>query len=501
MLCVRLLYMCVMCECDEMSGYSYMYTVWSNVYTVWSYVYTVWSNVYTVWSNVYTVWSYLYILYGVTCILYGVKCILYGVMCILYGILCVYCMELSVYCMELSVYCMELCIHCMAFSVYTVWSNVYTVWSYVYTVWHSLCILYGVMYTLYGVMYILYGVTCILYGVTCILYGVMYTLYGVMCILYGILCILYGVMCILYGVMYILYGVMCILYVILCILYVILCILYGVMCILYVILCILYGVMCILYVILCILYGVTCMLYSVAVSHRGPQTGWHPLDCQDIWERGMRSDGEYTIYLRGSHHPLPVYCDMTTNGKAWTVVQKRFDGSEDFNQDWQNYLQGFGKANEEYWLGLQNIYRLTMQGPYELRVEMEDMEGAEVYAQYLNFSLSPHALNAESDGYKLHVDGFTDGGAGDILGAHVGQKFSTYDKDQDDHIQNCAEYWGGGFWYESLGCADATLNARYMLPKGTGRHRLFGFSWNNGMELPAPLRSSQMKMRRLQEND
>ncbi|KAE8578172.1 hypothetical protein XENTR_v10023375 [Xenopus tropicalis] len=221
-----------------------------------------------------------------------------------------------------------------------------------------------------------------------------------------------------------------------------------------------------------------------------------PLDCQDLWDKGFRSDGEYLIYPQGPQHPLPVYCDMTTNGMPWTVFQKRFDGSTDFNQNWQDYVMGFGNADYEYWLGLQNIQRLTMTGRYELRVELENFNGQKVYAFYSNFSLSPQALNAEHDGYKLYVDGFTDGGAGDSLSVHVGQRFSTYDNDQINDIQNCAEYWGGGFWYYSNGCADAGLNARYINPN-TLKSPQHGFSWVTWVEYPETLRASQMMMRRL----
>ncbi|XP_044158794.1 microfibril-associated glycoprotein 4-like [Bufo gargarizans] len=231
-----------------------------------------------------------------------------------------------------------------------------------------------------------------------------------------------------------------------------------------------------------------------APQHKS-EAEWFPADCQDVWDRSRPLSGVYIIHPRGARRPLPVYCDMTTSGMVWTVFQRRLDGSVHFNQSWQDYVHGFGNADGEYWLGLQNIYRLTMCGEYELRVELEDLEGARVSAQYMNFSLSRHALNPDSDGYRLNVGAFTDGGAGDALSLHVGHMFSTYDKDQDGHVQNCAEYWGGGFWYHSAGCAEAGLNARY----NTTDSQHPAFSWTTWVDFPQTLRGSQMKMRRILE--
>lgn len=33
------------------------------------------------------------------------------------------------------------------------------------------------------------------------------------------------------------------------------------------------------------------------------------------------------------------------------MIQRRIDGTVDFNRDWKSYKEGFGKAKGEYWLG------------------------------------------------------------------------------------------------------------------------------------------------------
>lgn len=44
-----------------------------------------------------------------------------------------------------------------------------------------------------------------------------------------------------------------------------------------------------------------------------------PLDCDDIYAQGYQEDGVYLIYPSGPSVPVPVFCDMTTEGGKWTV--------------------------------------------------------------------------------------------------------------------------------------------------------------------------------------
>lgn len=41
------------------------------------------------------------------------------------------------------------------------------------------------------------------------------------------------------------------------------------------------------------------------------------------------------------------------------MFQNRFDGKVDFYKGWHDYKHGFGKINEEYWLGLEKLHELT----------------------------------------------------------------------------------------------------------------------------------------------
>ncbi|XP_030825418.1 microfibril-associated glycoprotein 4-like [Camarhynchus parvulus] len=221
-----------------------------------------------------------------------------------------------------------------------------------------------------------------------------------------------------------------------------------------------------------------------------------PRDCQDVHAGGAREDGVYLVSPGGGGAgapPVPVYCDMSTEGHVWTVFQRRFNGSVSFFRGWNDYRAGFGRADGEYWLGLQSLALLTLQARYELRVELEDFENNSASATYGSFALSPAAVSADEDGYTLHVAGVVDGGAGDSLSYHNGMKFSTFDRDQDLFAQNCAALSSGAWWFRS--CHFSNLNGFYL----AGPHLSYanGINWAQWKGFYYSLKRSEMKIRRL----
>ncbi|XP_043120792.1 microfibril-associated glycoprotein 4-like [Puntigrus tetrazona] len=223
------------------------------------------------------------------------------------------------------------------------------------------------------------------------------------------------------------------------------------------------------------------------------QTASNPFDCSDVYNSGQTASGIYSIYPAGDV-PVSVYCEMISDGNAadrggWTVIQRRMDGSVNFYRPWDPYKRGFGNIESEYWLGLENMYQLTLTRYYKLRVDLEDFEGNKAFAQYSSFS-----VDGEAAGYELHISGFTDGGAGDSLLDHNGYMFSTFDKDQDAYATNCAKRYLGGFWYSA--CHHTNPNGVYLWGEDPTYYAI-GNVWSSWKGYAVGMKSISIKIKRV----
>ncbi|XP_030018879.1 microfibril-associated glycoprotein 4-like isoform X1 [Sphaeramia orbicularis] len=213
-----------------------------------------------------------------------------------------------------------------------------------------------------------------------------------------------------------------------------------------------------------------------------------PVDCSDIHQQDKSlNSGVYTIYPLGERSAVQVYCDMDTDGGGWTVFQRRMDGTVNFYRPWDQYKIGFGDAAGEHWLGLDVLHYLTRRQTHQLLVEMEDFTRQKVSAGYSQFS-----VGSECHGYKLSVSGFTNGGAGDSLSPHNGNKFSTFDKDQDVWHKNCAKSFLGAFWYGA--CHRANPNGVYRWGADGSIHAA-GVDWYHWKGYDYSLKAISMKIR------
>ncbi|NXI42147.1 TENA protein, partial [Galbula dea] len=208
----------------------------------------------------------------------------------------------------------------------------------------------------------------------------------------------------------------------------------------------------------------------------------YPKDCSQALLNGETTSGLYTVYLNGDKaQPLQVFCDMSEDGGGWIVFLRRQNGKEDFYRNWKTYVAGFGDPKDEFWIGLENLHKITSQGQYELRVDLQD-RGEAAYAVYDRFSVG----DAKSR-YRLRVDGYS-GTAGDSMTYHNGRSFSTFDKDNDSAITNCALSYKGAFWYKN--CHRVNLMGRY----GDNNHSQ-GVNWFHWKGHEYSIQFAEMKLR------
>lgn len=172
-------------------------------------------------------------------------------------------------------------------------------------------------------------------------------------------------------------------------------------------------------------------------------------------EKEGKSSAESCLAFGNSNHlhiikipeaaPFVAPCDSSIAGTGWMVIQRRIDGSVDFNRTWQEYKQGFGDVSGEFWLGLEILHKLTTSRRYELYVQVTKMTDHVLYAKHDQFE-----IGSEAEHYRLKSIGEHTGTAGDSLRRHEGMGFTTLDRDNDENEDhNCAEDYGGAWWHKN----------------------------------------------------
>ncbi|XP_058714491.1 angiopoietin-related protein 4 isoform X2 [Poecile atricapillus] len=179
---------------------------------------------------------------------------------------------------------------------------------------------------------------------------------------------------------------------------------------------------------------------------------------------------------------------MQTQKGGWTVIQRRMDGSVDFDQLWDAYKNGFGDLRGDFWLGLEKIHHLVQEGKYNLLIELEDWEGNSQVVQFV------FSLGGESTAYTLNLLGPLSGELENAIGEFRQLPFSTRDRDHDLKADtNCAKHLSGGWWFST--CGHANLNGKYFRSIPRQRHeRKQGIFWKTWKGRYYPLKSTIMKI-------
>uniref|UniRef100_A0A8C0KX37 Tenascin-N n=1 Tax=Canis lupus dingo TaxID=286419 RepID=A0A8C0KX37_CANLU len=164
--------------------------------------------------------------------------------------------------------------------------------------------------------------------------------------------------------------------------------------------------------------------------------------------KGDRRSRSVSTTLSTAPHPSSCLLRLSH------VFQRRNTGQLDFFKRWRTYVEGFGDPMKEFWLGLDKLHNLTTGTPtrYEVRVDLQTANES-AYAVYDLFQVA-----SSKERYRLTVGKYR-GTAGDALTYHNGWKFTTFDRDNDIALSNCALTHHGGWWYKN--CHLANPNGRY----------------------------------------
>jgi len=194
--------------------------------------------------------------------------------------------------------------------------------------------------------------------------------------------------------------------------------------------------------------------------------------------------GPYYIQFGSANKLVQVCCDFTTGG-AWTVIQRRIDGSTGFNRSWTEYCRGFGDSSMEHWIGLDSLHLMTSSKRYILRIELTDCDEVTKYAEYDNF-----VVGREGCKYTLVSVGEYCGDAGDSLTSQVRSKFTTFDQNNAVNCSSLAH--SGGWWYKD--CQTSNLNGQYQTPCGNTTLN-DGITWETGKGYYYSYKHAVMKIR------
>uniref|UniRef100_A0A3P9PQ09 Fibrinogen C domain containing 1 n=1 Tax=Poecilia reticulata TaxID=8081 RepID=A0A3P9PQ09_POERE len=221
--------------------------------------------------------------------------------------------------------------------------------------------------------------------------------------------------------------------------------------------------------------AVTSSASTASANQAGPGAV-QPRDCSDVLASGVSVDGVYSVFPTHDPEGFMVYCDMSTDGGGWTVIQRREDGSTNFFRGWGAYRDGFGTTTGEHWLGGSSV-TWTNQSTETLTDQSERLCALiGCYRGCLSWLPNSPLLLPPT---------------GDSLLKHSGMRFTTKDRDQDQSENNCAAYYQGAWWYRN--CHTSNLNGQYL----RGGHASYadGVEWSSWTGWQYSLRFTEMKIR------
>eukprot|EP00092_Neocalanus_flemingeri_P045307 GFUD01050550.1.p1 GENE.GFUD01050550.1~~GFUD01050550.1.p1 ORF type:complete len:231 (-),score=92.98 GFUD01050550.1:79-750(-) len=150
---------------------------------------------------------------------------------------------------------------------------------------------------------------------------------------------------------------------------------------------------------------------------------------------------------------------IANTGPQWVVIQRRGqfgNPANFFAKSMADYKTGFGNVDKEFWLGLDELARLTKDGKWEMQVDLVDYAGNTYRGVYHKFRVGAGPR------YELEVGEYDSSKSTmgfDVFSGNNKMAFSTKDVDQDTKPGDCSNQYGhGGWWYDA--CTNININGQ-----------------------------------------
>ena len=170
----------------------------------------------------------------------------------------------------------------------------------------------------------------------------------------------------------------------------------------------------------------------VSYYHSAPCSAYTPfLDCSHLaFILPVATSGVFEIgdpcnrssYMTPFTMSNRVYCDMTTHEGGWTVILRSgttatSKSSKNFSPSFEDFHNGYGSPEGDYWLGLNTLACMTKLQSNEMLVKLNFTDGTAAEIEYEHIS-----IDSMSNGCRLTVNGPSNS-ALDGLGSQNGKSF------------------------------------------------------------------------------
>ncbi|XP_054731549.1 angiopoietin-2-like isoform X2 [Anastrepha obliqua] len=169
-----------------------------------------------------------------------------------------------------------------------------------------------------------------------------------------------------------------------------------------------------------------------------------------------KNGGVYALEITERSLTMPAYCLPDPNkGKAWLVVQRRIDETLSFDLGRDEYWNGFGNLNGNFFIGLEAIHKMMLPNKNtELWIQLGISTGESPYEFYKDFVIS-----SENKMYQLMSVHGAEGTAGDELTSLTGEVF-IHRNIGTRLWRTCDKRLLTGWWYpgDGISCGTGNLN-------------------------------------------